>query len=503
MTDVAHASPAPAQKPLLRPPRRLRSPQQRPEPSVVAGAASPRETASLLRRRRWERRYARRLELTDSAVITGAVTATLALAAQIGELEAGLLIAGVLVVLCWLGLLKFTGTRSPQLTGSGALEYTRLVRATLLTFGLLGCGFVVAGQAGLRPYVLLALPLGLIGLVAGRWCWRQWLLRQRRTSRAVAHAVVVGSRSDIDTIAEFLGNDGSSGYLLVGSVVLDSATPADPAAVAAEAARLGADTIVVGSRPYSDPRFVKRLAWQLEGTAAELVLSHGLTDVAEPRISLQDVEGLPLVRVRIPTYDGGQHIIKRAFDVAVATLALVPIAAVTPLLALAIRLDSPGPVLFWQDRVGRDGRTFRMVKFRTMTARAEQDRAMLLDRNDGAGPLFKLKDDPRITRVGRILRRYSLDELPQFWNVLRGDMSVVGPRPPLPSEVTAYDGSVVRRLYVRPGITGPWQVSGRSDLAWEQSVRLDLHYVENWSLLNDLILMWRTVNVVVRPEGAY
>src|SRR5690606_20951045 len=196
MTDVAHASPAPAQKPLLRPPRRLRSPQQRPEPSVVAGAASPRETASLLRRRRWERRYARRLELTDSAVITGAVTATLALAAQIGELEAGLLIAGVLVVLCWLGLLKFTGTRSPQLTGSGALEYTRLVRATLLTFGLLGCGFVVAGQAGLRPYVLLALPLGLIGLVAGRWCWRKWLLRQRRTSRAVAHAVVVGSRSD-------------------------------------------------------------------------------------------------------------------------------------------------------------------------------------------------------------------------------------------------------------------------------------------------------------------
>jgi lipopolysaccharide/colanic/teichoic acid biosynthesis glycosyltransferase len=160
-------------------------------------------------------------------------------------------------------------------------------------------------------------------------------------------------------------------------------------------------------------------------------------------------------------------------------------------------------VFFSQQRVGRDGRVFTMFKFRTMAVDAEQRLSELRERNEGSGPLFKMKQDPRVTRVGRVLRKLSLDELPQFWNVLRGDMSVVGPRPPLPAEVTAYDGTVVRRLYVKPGITGLWQVSGRSDLSWDESVRLDLSYVENWSLMNDLQIMWRTARVMVHREGAY
>jgi len=160
-------------------------------------------------------------------------------------------------------------------------------------------------------------------------------------------------------------------------------------------------------------------------------------------------------------------------------------------------------VLFRQRRIGRDGREFDILKFRTMVATAEEDRAALEALNEGAGPLFKLKSDPRVTRVGAVLRRFSLDELPQFWNVLRGEMSVVGPRPPLPSEVHGYAGTVFRRLYVQPGITGLWQVSGRSDLTWEQSVRLDLHYVENWSLATDLAIIARTASVMVRPRGAY
>src|SRR5690606_14098833 len=257
------------------------------------------------------------------------------------------------------------------------------------------------------------------------------------------------------------------------------------------------------SRPDGDPDFVKRLSWQLEGTAAELVLSSRLADVAGPRISLRQVDGLPLIRVRIPTYEGGVHLLKRALDVVVSVLALVPIALVTPAIALCIVADSPGPVFFFQERVGRDGRTFRMVKFRTMRTDAEQQLAALREQNEGAGLLFKLKDDPRVTRVGRVLRKLSLDELPQFWNVLVGDMSVVGPRPPLPSEVTAYDGTVFRRLYIKPGITGLWQVSGRSDLSWDESVRLDLRYVENWSVIDDLRIMWRTARVMFRPTGAY
>ena len=233
------------------------------------------------------------------------------------------------------------------------------------------------------------------------------------------------------------------------------------------------------------------------------MLSSRLTDVAGPRISLRQVEGLPLIHVKIPDFEGGQHMLKRALDIGVASVALILFAPFVPFIALAIALDSRGPVFFTQKRIGRDGREFRMLKFRSMRTTAEAERTALLGANEGSGPLFKLRDDPRVTRVGRFLRRYSIDEMPQFWNVLAGEMSVVGPRPPLPSEVTAYDGTVFRRLYIKPGITGLWQVSGRSDLSWDESVRLDLRYVENWSVMNDLMIMWQTVKVMLRPNGAY
>jgi lipopolysaccharide/colanic/teichoic acid biosynthesis glycosyltransferase len=171
--------------------------------------------------------------------------------------------------------------------------------------------------------------------------------------------------------------------------------------------------------------------------------------------------------------------------------------------AVAIKLDDHGPVLFRQERVGRGGERFRMLKFRSMVPTAEQDLAALTAKNEAAGLLFKIKDDPRITRVGRVLRKYSLDELPQFWNIFIGQMSLVGPRPPLQSEVEAYADHVRRRLYIKPGLTGMWQVSGRSDLSWEESVRLDLYYVENWSLTGDIIILWRTVRTVLHPVGAY
>jgi exopolysaccharide biosynthesis polyprenyl glycosylphosphotransferase len=269
------------------------------------------------------------------------------------------------------------------------------------------------------------------------------------------------------------------------------------------AARLNADAVIVASTPQDDSDYLRRLSWELEGTASELVLSSPLGDVAGPRMTLKPVEGLPLIQVEIPTFEGGRYVIKRAMDMVLSAMALVVVGLITPFVALAIKMDDGGPVFFRQERVGRDGQTFRMVKFRSMRVDAEAVKTELAAQNEVSGPMFKMKRDPRITRVGAILRKYSIDELPQFWNVLIGDMSIVGPRPPLPSEVTTYDGRIYRRLYIKPGITGLWQISGRSDLQWDETVRLDLRYVENWSVIGDLVILWRTVGTVLQARGAY
>lgn len=484
--------------------------------TLTLSATSPRVSATLFRRQQWERRFRLRLRISDTLVVvaTAAITAAVQLAFLAGSPE--IVIRGaVALTIAWSVLLAAMNTRATAVFGAGAAEYRRVANASAVAFGLLAVAGVLLDWDGLRPLLLIALPLGVLSLLYSRWLWRRWLLRRRDEGTHSSRALVVGAAEDIEYVIRTLRDSGDTGYRVVGATLLDGG-PArvlvDGAeypvvgsrdTVAIAAAELGADTIIVASRPEGQPDFVKHLSWQLEGTAAELVLSSRLTDVAGPRISLRQVEGLPLIQVRIPTYEGERHVLKRALDIVVAAVALIPIAAITPVIALLIKLDSPGPVFFRQERVGRDGRTFRMVKFRSMRVDAEQLLAQLQAQNEGAGLLFKMKDDPRITRVGSVLRKFSLDELPQFWNVLLGDMSVVGPRPPLPREVTAYDGHVVRRLYIKPGITGPWQVGGRSDLTWDESVRLDLRYVENWSVMNDLQIMWRTAKVMVQPAGAY
>jgi exopolysaccharide biosynthesis polyprenyl glycosylphosphotransferase len=196
-------------------------------------------------------------------------------------------------------------------------------------------------------------------------------------------------------------------------------------------------------------------------------------------------------------------VVKGGVDRAAAALALLSLMPVLLLIALAVRLDSPGPVLYRQERIGVNGRGFTILKFRSMSVDADCLLAELLYRNEGGGLLFKMRRDPRVTRVGRWLRRFSLDELPQLFNVLGGSMSLVGPRPPLPAEVERYDSSVSRRLLVKPGLTGLWQISGRSDLSWEEAVRLDLRYVENWSLALDALILVKTVRAVVSSSGAY
>ncbi|WP_217181693.1 sugar transferase [Streptomyces sp. AC495_CC817] len=483
--------------------------------AVTRTVVTPRVSATLERRRQWERRYRMRLRITDAAVILYAAGLTAAVQLMTGTAGEEALRDGILLAVVWYLTLSALNTRAAAIFGSGATEYRRVAHASGLAFGIVAIVGILLEWEGMRPLLFIALPVGMLGLLFARWLWRRWLQRQRLAGEYASRTLVVGARDDVEYVINSLQKGGENGYHVVGTTMLDhdSDTIAlgenvypvvgDVDSVAHVATQLSADTIIVASRPEGDADFVKHLSWQLEGTAAELVLSSRLTDVAGPRISLRQVDGLPLIQVKIPTYEGGVHVLKRALDIAVATIALIPIGLIAPVLALIVKMDSPGPVFFFQERVGRDGRTFKMVKFRSMKTDAEQQLAALKEQNEGAGLLFKMKDDPRVTRVGRILRKLSLDELPQFWNVLVGDMSVVGPRPPLPSEVTAYDGTVYRRLYIKPGITGLWQVSGRSDLSWDESVRLDLRYVENWSVMNDLQIMWRTAKVMVRPSGAY
>jgi exopolysaccharide biosynthesis polyprenyl glycosylphosphotransferase len=232
-------------------------------------------------------------------------------------------------------------------------------------------------------------------------------------------------------------------------------------------------------------------------------MAPALTDIAGPRIHTQQVAGLPLIHVTTPTLEGGQRVAKRLFDLTVSGILVVITLPLMALISLMVILDSPGPILFRQKRVGMGGAEFEMFKFRSMVPDAEQRLADLAELNDGHGVLFKMKQDPRVTRIGSVLRKYSLDELPQLFNILAGSMSLVGPRPPLPVEVAGYEQDVLRRLLVKPGLTGLWQVSGRSNLSWQDSVRLDLYYVENWSLAGDVVIILRTARAVFLSTGAY
>ena len=487
---------------------------------AVDTTVTPRVQPSLERRRFWERRYLTRLRVTDTVIVLLIVATTgllpiLMWAPGILTSDPWLLArVPLLTAVTWLTVLSLLGTRAAGVMGTGATEYKRVAHATGLTFGFLAIAFLVFQWQGLRTQLIWAMPVGLLALLIGRWEWRRWLVRQRKFGHYASRALIVGARGDAEYVIERIQKDGLLGYVVVGAITDDDfgdlvvagrshAVVGTMNTVAAVARELGADTIIVASQPTDDPDYIRRLSWQLEGTAAELVLSSRLTDVAGPRVSFRPIDGLPLIHVRIPDFEGGRHLLKRALDILVSALALLAVTPLLPLVALAIKLESRGPVFFRQVRVGRDGREFSMFKFRSMRTSTEMDLDALKALNEGSGPLFKMKADPRVTRVGRFLRRHSIDELPQFWNVLIGDMSIVGPRPPLPSEVTAYDGTVFRRLYIKPGITGLWQISGRSDLSWDESVRLDLRYVENWSVMSDLMIMWRTMKVMIDPKGAY
>lgn len=377
---------------------------------------TPRIAPAVERRRLWQRRYRRRLLLADLAVVLLSVgiatwiqldaVAQLALG-DVGDAPWQYLRVSLVTTVIWLTLLAMFQTRATSITGHGSTEYRRVVQATALAFGVLAIGFIILQSQGVRTQLLIALPVGITGLLVGRWMSRRWLVRQRETGEYVSRAVVVGTRTDVEYVARTVRGSGISGYRVVG-VVLDDSDARSIAVgdqsirafgsvntVSGVAEELGADAVIVASTRTDDPDYVKRLAWQLEGTAAELVLSSPLTDVAGPRMTLKPVEGLPLIQVEIPTFEGARYAIKRTMDIIVAATALIGIGLITPFIALAIKLDSHGTVFFRQERVGRDGRIFRMVKFRSMGMDAEARKAELAAQNEGSGLLFKMKAPTR------------------------------------------------------------------------------------------------------------
>jgi exopolysaccharide biosynthesis polyprenyl glycosylphosphotransferase len=486
-------------------------------------AVAPVRTRALSAGRRQLRRYVGVLAVSDSIVVIIAIG--LALLARFGldtvplqvlGLDASYWLVGGIIAVVWVFALGAYRTRDPRVLGSGAAEYRRVTGATAMTFGLLAIVFLLLKVDVARGFFAVAFPVGVAVLLAERWLWRKWLIRQRRAGRLTSATVVVGPAADVKRVMAHLGRQVGSPYRPVG-VVLDrndgprefthqgKAVPVlGPITSIADTIReYEIDTVMVAGQPKRGGDFIRDLGWDLERTDAELMIASRLANVAGPRIHFRPAEGMPLMHVELPIYEGGKHVAKRGFDILMSATALVLLAPVFLIIAILVRRDSPGPVFFRQQRIGRNGEPFAMIKFRSMVDDAEERLAELVDQDEGNGVLFKLRSDPRVTKIGRVLRTYSLDELPQLWNVLVGQMSLVGPRPSLPVEVERYEQHVLRRLYLKPGLTGIWQVNGRSNLSWEESVRLDLYYVENWSLTGDLLILWRTVKVVLKPVGAY
>lgn len=424
----------------------------------------------------------------------------------------------VLFALAWMCALALFHTRSPRLIGTGVEEYRRVVAASFWTFGAIAIITLLLRADIARGYLAVALPVGTMGLVLSRWAWQTSVARKRGRGECRTSVLAFGESEAVTHLVSELSRNPADGYQVVGIGIPGYGPPRgerltvnghEILIVGGESDMIsaigacGADTVAIAGTEHFGVRGIRRLIWDLEPIGVDLVVSTGAMDVALSRLVMRPTAGLPLLHIEKPQYQGTKRFQKRAFDICFALAALSIAFPLLVVVALAIKLTSHGPVFYSAERIGIDGRSFRMLKFRTMVVDADKQLDNLLAANEGDGLLFKLRNDPRVTPVGRILRRLSIDEIPQFINVLRREMSVVGPRPPLRREVEAYDCDVLRRLLVKPGITGLWQVSGRSDLSWNEAVRLDLAYVDNWSMTSDIMIVAKTVSAILQRRGAY
>ena len=469
----------------------------------------------------WTSTYLRRAALADwtCALAAGAVAARVRFGGQAYLPLTYLSLTCGLPVAWWMSVL-LAGGYDTRFIGLGSDEFRRILSAAVnLTAGVAVISYAAKLDLA-RGYMAIALPSATVMDLTARYLLRKRLHRRRVRGWCVRRVVAVGHAAAVARLVTVLRRDTYHGLAVVAACLVDAPEGAGPdgtagvlaagvrvaggvRGVAAAVSRFGADTVAVLACPEMDGGHLRELAWELEKTGTDLFVAPTLLDVAGPRTTIRPVAGLPLLHVDHPELAGTKQAVKSGFDKTCAALALLVLAPLFAVIAISIRLADHGPVLFRQTRIGKNGQGFTLYKFRTMVPDAEQRKSQLATYNEANGVLFKIHRDPRVTRVGACLRRWSLDELPQLINVMIGDMSLVGPRQALPDEVACYSGHMRRRLVVKPGITGLWQVSGRSDLSWEEAERLDLYYVENWSLALDLQVLWKTGSAVSRGSGAY
>jgi exopolysaccharide biosynthesis polyprenyl glycosylphosphotransferase len=468
-------------------------------------------------RRAWRDAYVRRVVVGD--VVCAALAGLAGYAVRFGTDAGGTahasFWAAVALPLIWVGVMLVARSYEQRFLWVGPEEFRRVFFAATMLLATLGTVSWAFRLEVARGFVILAVPLATSLTLAQRYARRRLLHRARGRGRYQQTTLLVGHRAAVAALDEQIDREAYHGYRVIGCCL--PSHQQNPTAdafnglpvlgdlddVAGVVTRFEVDTVAVLPCPELDGPALRRLGWALEKTQAELLLAPAVTEIVGTRVQIRPVSGLPLLHMERPELTGVRRLTKSLFDRTAAGLGLFFLLPAVVTVALAVKVTSPGPVFFKQERVGRDGRTFSMLKFRSMVVDADRMVDDLAPESDGNGVLFKKKDDPRVTRVGRFMRRYSIDELPQLINVLRGDMSLVGPRPPLQSEVERYGFDMHRRFLVKPGVTGLWQVSGRSDLSWDDSVRIDVRYVENWSLTFDFMILWKTVGAVLRGSGAY
>ncbi|WP_397428859.1 sugar transferase [Pseudofrankia sp. BMG5.37] len=476
----------------------------------------------------WEGKYTRLVVCADLAA--GALAAALAYLLRFGGLvdfdlmpvsPTPYLILSAVFPVAWLAGMSLNRAYEDRFLGGGTEEFRRVVNAAVRLTALVAVGSYATKAEIARAYLLIVFPAATVLTLAGRGAARSLLHRMRQAGRCQHRVLVVGAGESAASLVRLARRDPSAGWSVVG-VCLDRApgrhshdrlesagfdlfgVPIVGTSDALEDAIRLTDATTVAISPQIDGERLRRALWALEGTKVDVLVSSAVTDVTGPRIHLRPVAGLPLLHIEEPELTGTRRLMKVLLDRGVAFVSLTLLSPLLFGLSMAVRLTSKGPAIFKQTRVGQGGKEFTMYKFRSMYVDAEARLAEVLALNDREDDyMYKAKDDPRISRIGKFLRKWSLDELPQLLNVLNGTMSLVGPRPPLPREVAKYADDVHRRLMVKPGLTGLWQVSGRSDLPTDEAVQLDLRYVENWSLAMDLIILWRTVFAVLKREGAY
>lgn len=454
--------------------------------------------------------FRRRLVVTDILAVAVSLGVGLAVSSRQSSwlIDPWLAIYGtpIAIGVLWMSLLLLRGSYDQRIIGQGSEEIKRVLSATLYTFAFVaGVSYLIRADIS-RAYAFVALPLGLALIVTGRFSWRRWLSAKRRAGKFLTRTLVIGTPEAGAKLSSKLTQDSHAGFEVVGIVGLPGPSPwellqwletVDQNLAIHEARAVAIDP---GDKDPHDA--VRQLAWRLEGRGIDLLISPGMVDVAGPRLSVRPASGLPLLHLDEAALSRSQRFSKRFLDLIGASLGVILLSPIMLACAVAVRVSSPGPVIFKQQRIGLAGRSFNIFKFRSMRQGADEEREDLRRREGKDVPTFKLQSDPRVTRVGRFIRRWSLDELPQLFNVLGGSMSLVGPRPHPLDDVERYGSEAFRRLALKPGMTGLWQVEGRSDLEWDQALQLDLYYVERWSLATDLVLLARTMGVVVRGRGA-